>query len=620
MKRSYFLNAVRPLVAAGLWVLGTISARADKVEDLVKLLPEGACIFFCIKDTPELVKDWDASGVGRFIQDEAVKRWMAPLYEDGVPAWDRSIQEQSGTTLREGLEIYGGSVVVSAVISDLDDFEDSKPRLLVLSEVAGKEAEIEASKVKQLEAYRKGKHPEAVRTTEDFEGVSVQVFKSKEGEGAEWIEGWVIAEGILMEVTDRSLVAGMLARLKGGEAPHAAAVRMNRLAELRGGTADITVYGDLEFLLGKLLAKFEAEAANNPGVPFTPKQVFDALGANELRGLAGCIDLTEAHSRADVVLLHDEKPEGLLPALLRGTTTEVPQLAFIPTGMDTASVSRVSLVSIYDAVLRAIGKMGPMAAMVTSQITGMEQQAGMNIRNDLLGSLDDVYVVAGTMTLKPGTIFPEQNQVTGFKLKNRDRFQSAFDSLWNMIGKGFGVFEETEYEGYKIRMMKSSLSGGTQPGGVPEQRIGYVITEDYVFMVQGAPELAHKILARLKSSPPGTSFWDEPKVQEALAALPRGYTGMGVSNGSSILRTVLGMLSGAAAGPLKGVTTAPKGGGPKGRASGGDADDKKSEGWFDPEATPEDEVFDRYFGMGATGMYSHPDASHMLYIAQPPKP
>jgi hypothetical protein len=268
-----------------------------------------------------------------------------------------------------------------------------------------------------------------------------------------------------------------------------------------------------------------------------------------------------------------------------------------------------------------------MALMATGQIGALEQQAGISIRNDLLGSMDDVYLEISKTTPTAAGALPTPNQVTAFKLKNPARFQSSFDALWKLVGNGFGAFEESDYEGHKIFVMKPAFSG-QQGSGEQGFKFAYTVTDEYVFLAQGAPDLLHKVLGRLKNGPAGTSLWDQPQSQAALAALPGGFTALGVSNSSAILRTVLTTMAGAQAMVPHGNASAKsEKKGPKGPKSkpdatdakedGGDDSEDADEGFFDPAASPSDEVFDRYFGVGASAVYSHPDATQIIYISQP---
>jgi hypothetical protein len=588
---------------------------ADKVEEWTKLMPESARLVLSIRNTPELLKDWDASALGRFMDDEAVKRWMAPLYKDGVPAWDKSMLDISGSTFAENFSIYAGTTVSAFIAEGPEDFENREVRYVTLSEIAGKEAEMEAAKVKQLEAHRKKEHPKAAQVAKEIDGVNVKALAESDDADAEWLEGWAVVDGVLLEASDAELMEEMIGRLKGGaEKDNPLAGRLTRLTEIRGSEADLTFFVDLSSLIKMMQEKLTEEAGQNAGgSPFTPAQLFSALGMEELQGAALCVDFTDAHSRADFVLLHAEKPEGIVPALLRGSGTDVPQPAFMPADVAAGGVNRQSLAAIYDTLFKSILKLGPLAAMATMQITAMEQKAGMSLRNDLLGSLDDVYMQVETFSPGAAGSPPTNSSVTGFKLKNPERFQAAFDALLKLMGDGFGVFEESEFEGHKVFSMNKTAQG----------MIGYAIAGDYFFFMQGAPDLLHKVLRRIDSQS-GPGFWDQPRTQAALAAIPPGYTGANVSNGSTIVRTVLTTMSQAQAMVPQGAGV-PGGGkgpkGPKGPKSKGGGGSKSAEpgdtAWFDDSATPADEVFDRYFGMGASGFYSHPDATQILYISVP---
>jgi hypothetical protein len=621
--RHSFLHTLgQSLLTGAFFAISAAAQGAGKVVDWVKLLPESAVVVVSIKDTPELVKDWDTSGAGRFMDDEAVKRWMAPMYKDGEAAWDKFFKEGTGESLRDALALYSGAAVAGFILESPEDFESEDSRLVAISDIAGNEHKLAESRAKQVEAYKKDEYPDAVLKSKEIDGVQVGYISDGDDEDAWWIEAWAVVNGLLLEASDEELITDLIARVKAAKGEHPAAAHFARLAEMRGSEADVTVYGHLDPVFEMIKERFEEEAGDQPS-PITPKAVFDALGVGELHAVAACIELNDQHARGDVVLFHDEKPQGIFPALIRGTSTDVPQLAFIPADVDAASVNRASLGSIYDTVFKSLAKLGPMALMLTGQIDGLEKQAGISIRNDLLGSLDDVYLEMTKFSPNAEGPLPEQNQISAFKLKNRDRFQSSFDALWKLIGNGFGVFEETEYEGHKIFMMKPSLTGGPKTVGAPSLNFGYVITDEYVFLVQGAPDLLHKVLGRLKSSPSGTSLWDQPQSQVALAALPKGFTAMSVSNGSAILRTILTTMSRA----QSMVPTAKKEEksdrkGPKSKPGAvAEGDDEEAEdgdkGLFDPNAAPPDEIFDRYFGVGASAMYPLPDATQFIYISQP---
>ncbi|QIF04372.1 hypothetical protein [Roseimicrobium sp. ORNL1] len=626
MRLSFLHNFRQALLAGAFLAASTAAQAASKIEDLVKLLPESAVVIIGLKDTQELVKDWDSSDAGRFMEDEAVKRWMAPLYKDGESSWDKFFNKKTGTTFREALTIYPGASAAGFVVENVEDFDSEETRHVSVSDIKGKETEFAAAKAKQLDAYKGDEYPDAVLKTKEIDGVEVSYISEDKEEDAWWIEAWAVVDGLVIEASDEDLVTEMISRVKAAQGQNPAAAHFARLAELRGATADITVYGHLDSVFDMAKTHFDELAKEKPS-PLMPQHVYDALGLKELHATAACIDLNDKQARGELVLFHDEKPQGLFPALIRGTSTEVPQPAFFPADVDSGTVTRTSPGEIYDSILKAVNKLGPMALMATGQIGALEKEAGISIRNDLLGSMDDLYLEISKTTPTAAGALPTPNQVTAFKLKNPARFQSSFDALWKLVGNGFGAFEESDYEGHKIFVMKPAFSG-QQGSGEQGFKFAYTVTDEYVFLAQGAPDLLHKVLGRLKNSPAGTSLWDQPQSQAALAALPGGFTALGVSNSSAILRTVLTTMAGAQAMVPHGNAAAKsEKKGPKGPKSKPDATDAKEEGgedsedadegFFDPAASPPDEVFDRYFGVGASAVYSHPDATQIIYISQP---
>jgi hypothetical protein len=288
-------------------------------------------------------------------------------------------------------------------------------------------------------------------------------------------------------------------------------------------------------------------------------------------------------------------------------------------------VTRQSLGGIYDAVMAGVGKLGPVAALVTAQLDEFEKKAGVSLRNDLLGSLQDELIQA--QIIKPagaGAPVPVVSQVTGIKLKDRARFLAALDALKALAGNGFAMFEESEFQDFKIFNFKPSLSGG--PGNPSTARVAqfaYAVTDDYFLFSQGSEEMLRKVLARMKS-PQGGGFWESPATQAAIAVLPKGFTGLSVSNVASLMKTfanavtTFGNMSGArAARRLSSVEKGPKGSKP-GDASGNEPGAAGPGLSFDAKAVPADSVFARYFGISVSGNYSHPDATLIKIIALPP--
>lgn len=613
MKSSPLLHALT--ATAALFSFLSTSHAADRLEEWSKFLPKNTLVTIHIKNAPELAKDWDKSSVGRFLADEEIKKWMAPGLKEGGSSMDKVFMDESGMTFSEVLGVYPGASLAAFVVGDFEDFDQKEgPDHIAISEIAGKEAEFKAAKAKTLEAKKK-KHADAEIITAELAGQEVSAIAESKGADAEWIEAWAIVDGVVLESNSKDLLESTLADMKGGAGEAGIVKKLNRTVELANGTPDLSICLDIEPLID-LAQKGIEESMSKGGaqVPFTADMILDALGLRELLGLSISMDLNDERGTTEFVLLHSENPSGLFTSLARGTSTEVPQPAFVPAGVDSVSVSRQSLGAIWDSILKGVEKLGPMAAMATAQIGMMEQQVGMTIKNDLFGTLDDTMVdmqIIGAPAV--GSIEPNISKVTMIKLKDRARFNAALEAIKKMIGNGFAMFEESDFEGQKIFSVKPSLTPGAPAGagGANSTKFSYVIADEYVLFAQGGPELLHKVLTRLKKAE-GDSAWDNAETQDAIAALPKDYTGISVSRGGSLVKMLLTTF--AQIQKMGGKDEAKgKGKGPEGK-SADKASDKK---WFDDAATPPDTVFNKYFGTGASGVYSLPDAVQVKYITLP---
>ncbi len=613
-----FPQALRRLSFAALLLSFSPAARAaDKADEWLKLLPEDALIVMVVKNVPEVIKDWDGSGVGRFLEDEAVKRWLAPAYKDGKAPW-------SGEG-KENLDVAAGSILFAMMAKSGSDLEKSASNVVFITDITGKEAEHEKLMAKETEAALK-KQPTAKASEEEIEGVKVHITADSKGKKTDWINSWAVVDGVALQTQQKATMEHFIHALKTGSSggkPSSAIAGIGHLAEINGSVSDITLYADLDKAIALLNENLEKEASK-PGKapsPFPPQMFLTALGLEELHGIGLSLDLHDEASRIDFALLHDENAKGLLPAIMRGTSTDVPQPAFIPSDADAASVSRMSLGNAYDALMNGLQKLGPLAGMMTMQLTQMEQQAGMSLRNDLLGSIDDVLIEVqdiGSGTTSTGE--PNISKLNAFKLKDAARFKAALETVKKMVGNGFGLFEESDFEGYTIYTLKPSTAGAQS---TPGTNFSYTIADDYFIFSMSKPELMHRVLTRMKR-PGGDSFWDAADVQQSLATLPKGATGIGAQRGGAIISAVAQVIGSAQAmsAKSKSKTASPKKSGPKGPSNGEEESSETekitSDSWFDTKAVPSEEVFKKYFGTSAVGTYALPDAVHFRYLALPP--
>jgi len=589
------------------------ASAADRLEQWYNLMPKDTVGVIAIKNTPELLADWDKSSYAKFMQDDEAKRWMAPMRKDGEAPWDKFFKDTYGSGMYDTLKDYPGALVSYLVIGDLSQFDKNPPNVS-LCEIAGKQKEIEAHKLAEVESKKKENADLKVRT-EDIGGVSVQIAALSEAEDAPWVMAWAVVGDVMVEANTRALMEYMIGALKNnaGDPPGLAREHLTRIGQMTHGGGDMLIYFNgvklLEFgeqALAAAEAKKNAEGKGNAGgLNFQPKMFLDMLGAQELQAFALTAELTDTESRMDLTILHPEKPTGLL-SLMRGSGNEVTLPAFIPAGILTASVSRVDFGTVYDSVLGMIGKLGPMAMIVTMQIPQYEGQMGFKIREDLFGSLADevIQVQDGNGT--------KESQVMGFKIKDADKLGGVLEGLKRFVGAGFGAFEESDYLGFTINTLKLTQTSNAAT------EVAYCNTGKYLLISVGGQDTLKKILGRMKD-PSGPSIWDNPHVQNLLSLVPKNYSAIGVTDAGRLMNTIATAAATleSKAGSAKAKAAAKKKGPGKKALAPEEAAAAAATSWFDSSARPSNETFERYFGSLLSASYSHPDAIQVHYLTTP---
>ncbi len=610
------MKSPRALTLLALLVASVLPASAaDRLGQWYALMPKETVAVIAVKNTPEVLADWDQSPFAKFMQDEAVQRWMAPMKKEGVAPWDKFFQDHYGTGMYDTLKEYPGTLVSFLVIDGFEKFDENAPSVS-LCEIGGKQKELEAQKTAEVEAQKKTNDKIQMRTAE-IGGATVQIASDGEGEDAPWFTAWAVVGDVMIEANSRKLMEYMIGAVKSGagDAPGAGREHLTRITQHTQGGADFMIYFNGVKLLElgeKALAAAEAKKkeegkAEAAAFNITPKQVMDILGVQELQALAVTMDMQGDQTRSDMIILHPEKPAGLV-SLMRTSANEVTLPGFIPGDVLQGSVTRYDFARFYDGLLGMVMKLGPMAMMVTMQIPVFEQQLGFKIRDDFLGSLDDEVVAAqdGELT--------KQNQVIGLKIKDPDKIGGALESLKRYIGAGFGAFEESDYLGFTVNTLKTSQTASAA------SEVAYCNTGKYLFISVGGQETLKKVLSRLKD-PSGPSMWDNPQVQKLLSMVPKNYGSASVTDvGSSInmLATAVSAVEAQAASKKKDKGSSKK----KGPGKKGGSDDKPASAAtgpkLDPKAVPSKEVFQRYFGRMLGLQYSHPDAIQVHYLVTSP--
>ena len=597
-----------------LLLVGILPASAaDRLEQWYNLMPKDTVGVIAIRNTPELLADWEKSSYAKFMQDDEAKRWMAPMRKDGDNPWDKFFKDTYGSGMYDTLKEYPGALVSFLVLADFTQFDKNAPNVS-LCEIAGKQKEIEAQKLAEVESKKK-ENADAKLRTEDIGGVSVQIVAESEAADATWLMAWAVVGDVMIEANTHALMEYMIGALKNnaGDPPGPQRDHLARVSQITNGGGDMLLYfnGVKILELGeKALAAADAKKKDGGkgagGISFDikPKTIMDMLGAQELQAIAITAEFTDTQSRMDLTILHPQKPTGLL-SLMRGSGNEITLPSFIPAGILTANVSRVDLNQVYDAIFGMIGKLGPMAMIVTMQLPQLEGQLGFKIRDDLFGSLSDEFIQVQD---GDGT---KESQVMAIKVKDADKLGGALNGLKRFAGAGFGAFEESDYLGFNINTLKTSQTANAAT------EVAYCITNKYLLISVGKQDTMKKVLGRMKD-PSGPSVWDNPRVQNLLSLVPKNYSGVGVADAGrlmNILATAAATIESKTG--AKGKAAAKKKGPGKKAPAAEEAVAAATSSWFDASARPSNETFERYFGSLLSASYSHPDAIQVHYLTTP---
>ncbi|OYW30327.1 MAG: hypothetical protein B7Z47_03675 [Chthoniobacter sp. 12-60-6] len=587
------------------------ASAADRLEQWYNLMPKNTVGVIAIKNTPELLADWEKSSYAKFMQDDEAKRWMTPMRKDGEAPWDKFFKETYGHGMYDTLKDYPGALVSYLVVDDIGDFDKNAPNVS-LCEIAGKQKEIEAHKLAEVES-RKKKNADIALRTEDIGGVSVQVAAVTDAADAAWVLAWAVVGDVMIEANTHELMEYMIGALKNnaGDAPGLQREHLTRIGQFTNGGGDMLLYFNGVRLLElgeKALAAADAKKkadkpAGGMSFDFSPKQIMDILGAQELQAIAFTAELTDTQSRIDLTILHPQKITGIL-STMRGSANEVTLPTFVPAGILTASVSRFNIGEVYDSLLGMIGKLGPMAMMVTMQIPQYETQMGFKIREDLFGSLSDEFIQVQDGN---GT---KESQVMGFKIKDADKLGGVLEGLKRYIGAGFGAFEESEFLGFNINTFKATQTASAST------EVSYCNTGKYLLISVGTQDVLKKVLGRMKD-PSGPSIWDDPHVQNLLSIAPKNYNSVGVADAGRLMNMIATAAATLESKKNSKAKADAKKKGPGKKGPGGDAPAAAASEWFDPKARPSNETFARYFGSLLSASYAHPDAIQLHYLTTP---
>ena len=269
------------------------------------------------------------------------------------------------------------------------------------------------------------------------------------------------------------------------------------------------------------------EIEENP-LGVTMDGVIDALALDSLECLAMQMDFDQRGMEMGPAMFMGKR-KGLLRLLFQSSKEPVAPAAFVPSDATTASVARYDLGLMWDDLMTMLQGLSPaLRVMVDTQISAFEQQAGVSLRKDVLGSLGDEFIsfseIKPEEALKQDEIDADDEVVEvsanldaffgefyAISLNDAERFDKSLRTLINAATAGAELFDESEHKGVVVRDLRDQAG----------MSFSYAVTPKWLFLNMG--DRARILKAINRSKKPRKGLWKRPDVAAAMEDLPNDY-------------------------------------------------------------------------------------------------
>jgi hypothetical protein len=200
--------------------------------------------------------------------------------------------------------------------------------------------------------------------------------------------------------------------------------------------------------------------------------LFEALGLTGIKDYSLKLELKETEMVADSNLRVADLTKGLF-SILDTRPSELPTVTFIPENISSMEVGRFNLLRFWQEIPNALATAMPSARPQFDMIVAMlQQQAGINLEQDVLAHLDTQYL---SFSEVKGEI---QTTVVAVELKNSMAFKSGLETaiaapaLQPQVAAGLEIEEFLDHTIYTVK------------GNDPENPVAFGISGDYLLYSQ----------------------------------------------------------------------------------------------------------------------------------------
>lgn len=594
-------SSIALMLAVAVFTSAAPASAAD--APIESLLPSDTQMIFLIRDFPALRKKWANHPIAKTLDDEQVRKFFAPMFEE--MDWgelEQQAQQELGMSIDEVFDLFTGASVVA--ITDFTEFPDDLLGDDLLGEIAiefdddGEPVEAEevvvpsgpmplimiadigANRATIEKLFVKGRKAEAERlaeagwqTTEKVEKLGDHTLHlqsvTKDGETTD-TEGWAIVGSRLVTAGTHDLLRDTVKRIDAANAADSLATSANYKEFLAGRpNADVLAYVNAQPIVANILAAWEAEQAaaaaeaedddappaeDNP-FQVTPKKVIAALGVDKMRGAGAALTITDDATDLDAVVHYSERA-GIMK-MIAFTDGPVAMPKMIPATAIMAGSTNFSVNRFWTELWNVMTGVSPMVAMLGGQgVAAMNQEMGIDIHADLIKPMGDHMLTATFFRApdKPGEApsLERTDSLYMFALSDAPRFKATVRKLIDkaqqdaLIEEAVGEDDAEDAEPEELFTEREYLGvtiyETTTPAlieGEEDSVFAYAITDKYIMLAQGSAAPIETVLVNQKQGI--ESVWDKPALKAALKDLPANPSAVGYTDLKSIAGSLVGL-------------------------------------------------------------------------------
>lgn len=518
-------------LSAGLVGASAVSLQAVPFADIVG---SDVQLLISVRSLAETSKEWEEHAFAEFLEDDAIKDFMASISEDEFDeAEDEEgegsdfttvMTEEFGMTWDDFYELFPGQMNLGFYnITDGMLDEESRDEMVLMAECTG-DAE-RMRELMQIQFERNAKMQKEINplvehewVEEQFLGETLYFDETFDGEETYVEDGYALVDGVFILATPEERLRNAVEAVKTGAAASPLSKTDVYLRSLEAsGRGDFRVYVNLSPMMAALNDAMVEQAVAGGMAMFgvTGPSLESAMSLETMQALFVDMDLVDEGILVNSGLIYSEK-KGIL-SLMTYSDADLPAATYVPEGVMASSVSSFDMGAMIGALEKLIGTASPTAPMLLDiQLQTFKTNTGIDLRSAILENIGSEVVSLSIMreaNLADELVLPEQMYVVA--INDAESFSQALETFKDMVPGMRDAITTQEYEGQTIHTIK----GVPDPNlpDVPAQDVSYVITRSELIVNMGRVGFLHEVLSRMNESNAG--FWQSEKMEKMFESI-----------------------------------------------------------------------------------------------------